>query len=54
MSRMKKSRSMKGKLGKTGTKEMLKEQKKKHVRRLLLRALMPRKLSKEKSKLNVS
>ena len=28
MSRMKKSRSMKGKLGKTGTKEMLKEQKK--------------------------
>lgn len=28
MSRLKKSRSMKGKLGKTGTKEMLKEQKK--------------------------
>ncbi|CUB03560.1 hypothetical protein [Marinomonas fungiae] len=28
MSRVKKSRSMKGKLGKTGTKEMLKEQKK--------------------------
>ena len=28
MSRLKKSRSMKGKLSKTGTKEMLKEQKK--------------------------